>query len=132
MKQAYLVLRNALIFFFIVSVVGGIAITGAALGKILLAVFFGILMMIVPSILQFFKINVNTGSKLLMSIVLSFLFFFLLYTGLGGVTTFSAVTYLDLGLGAGSVIVMEKVGLLIFLSLVSALASVGMDRLSKG
>ncbi len=132
LKKAYIVIVNALLFFFLVSVVNGVQInSGNVWTKSLIGALFGILMLLVPNLLQFFKISVNMWSRLLLSIVMSFIFFFFLYSGIGQISSFGP-TVIDLGIGGALITIADGLGTLVFVSVLSALASVGINRLSQG
>jgi hypothetical protein len=132
LKKAYIVIVNALLFFFIVSIVNGVVINaGNVWTKTVIGVLFGLLMLIVPNLLQFFKISVNMWSRLLLSIVLAFVFFFVLYSGIGGLASFGP-TLIDVGLGGALIKIADGLGTLVFVTLVTALGSVGIHRLSQG
>lgn len=132
MKNIYIVIVNALLFFFVATIIDGIRIAnGSVLSKILLGLAFGLLVMLVPTILKFFKISVTTGSKMLLTLVLTFLFFFLLHTGFGGFASITAST-IDLGIGSDPIRLPGSLETLMVAALTSALASVGLQRLSEG
>ncbi len=130
MKKVFTVVINALLFFFIVGVVSGVTIyNGTLISVIIAALIFGLLMLAVIFILKFFKINVNFWSKLLLSVVLAFVFFFMIYNGILGIGSISS-SVVDFGLGI-TVLRLDALGTLIFVSLVSGAASAGLDWLSK-
>ncbi len=132
MKNLYVVLVNTLLFFFIATVIDGISISGGTvLSIVLVGVIFGVLMMLIPAILKFFKISVNTGSRMLMALVMSFLFFFLLHSGFGGIATITGSS-IDLGLGSAPIKLAGSLETLMVAALTTALASVGLQRLSEG
>lgn len=130
-KRLYEVIVNMLLFFFILTAVTGVEIQGGNLAaRLIIGLIFGVLMAYAGVILQFFKINVNTWSILLVSVILAFLFFFALSTGLGGIVKFGGGK-LDLGIAGMVVAIADKISMLIFLAVVSALASVGLKKLGK-
>jgi hypothetical protein len=132
MKNVYTVLVNGLLFFFIITVVNGVQLTnGSLLGKIIVSLVFGLLIMFIPSILKALKINDSTGARLLLTLVISFIFFFVLYSGIGGIARVTGST-IDLGLGAGSIIALPgALETLIAVAVLSALASAGLQSLEK-
>ena len=131
MRKAYMVIVNALLFYFVVAIVNGVKIRGGLLIDVIVAsLIFGILMASITWILKFFKITVNLPSKLLMSIVLSFVFFFLIYNGILGIGSIGA-SVVDFGLGGASALKFDAVGTLIFVSIVSGVGSAGLDWLSN-
>jgi len=131
MRNLYIVIVNALLFFFIVKVVNGVHISDGILAAVIIAaLIFGGLMLSVPALLKFFKMNVNVWSKLLLSIVLSFIFFFMIYNGVLGIGSISR-SEISLGLGIGSALVLDSITTLIFASLASGISSAGLDWLAK-
>lgn len=132
MKNLYTVLVNALLFFFIISVVNGVQLyNGSLLARVVVSLVFGLVIMVIPSILKALKINDSTGARLLLTLVLSFVFFFVLYSGVGGIARIVGST-IDLGLGAGSIIVLPgALETLIAVAVLSALASAGLQSLEK-
>jgi hypothetical protein len=132
MKNVYVVLVNTLLFFFIATIINGIRITGGSvLSIILVGGLFGLLMMSVPLILRFFKISVTTGSRMLLALVLSFLFFFFLHSGFMGIAKIVGSS-IDLGIGGGPIKLAGSLETLMVASLTAALASVGLQRMSEG
>lgn len=132
MKNIFVVIVNALLFFFIASLINGIRVSGGTvLATTLVGIVFGILMASVPAILKALKISVTTGAKLLLSLVLSFLFYFLLHSGLGDVASITGSS-IDLGIGTDPIVLAGSLETLVVGSIISALASVGMQRLSEG
>ena len=96
---------------------------------VLIGLVFGAIMAYTPEVLAFFKISVNAWSSLLISIVLSFIFFFVA-SSLLGVIAFGAT---DTNLGFADVVLQlpDALSTLIFVSLISALGSVSLKQLSK-
>ncbi len=134
MRNLYVLIRNMLLFFFLVVVFSGPLLirNGTFLDKLLVGLLFGLFMMLIPNVLKFFKLPVNNGSLLLMGVIVAFLFFFValynpflpLITVVGG--------NVDLGLGFIQPIkLQDKTVALVFLSLVSAVISIGLEILSK-
>jgi hypothetical protein len=131
MRNLYIIIINALLFFFVVKVVNGVIIRDGILAAVIIAaLIFGALMLSVPAILKFFKMNVNIWSKILLSIVLSFIFFFMVYNGVLGIGSIGR-SEISLGLGIGSALVLDSITTLIFVSVVSGLSSAGLDWLAK-
>lgn len=129
MRGIYLVLRNFLVFFFLVSIFNGVSIIQGLIGTILVGIIFGILMMLVPAILAFFKIKPNFWSTLLLGIIVAFIFFFLMRMGFLGIGTIGS-TEINWGAPGLGVLRMDDLTTLVVISLVSALATVGMEALS--
>ena len=132
MPKLYTVIVNALLFFFIISVFNGVQLTsGTLLAKVFVSVIFGVLIMLIPNVLGILKINDSTGARLLVSLVISFLFFFVLYAQVGNLARVTASS-IDLGFGPGSVISLPgAVETLIAAAVLSAFASAGLQSLSK-
>lgn len=98
MKFLYEVIINALLFYFFLNFFNGIRIAGAnnnVLINIGSGLLFGALIASIPSILKFFKIQVNNGATFLMALVVVFIFMFILQQGIFGLGSVSA-TSLDL------------------------------------
>ena len=129
MKNIYILIRNFLLFYFLEEIFNGISISQGLLGKLFIAFIFGFVMMIVPNMLTFFKISVNAGSMFLMSLVLAFLFFFLLSNGLFGVARITSSS-INLGLDGSPSLNLDQTGTLMLVSIVSALLSVWLDKIS--
>jgi len=122
-----------LVFFFLITVFGaGNILRDSSLANTIgIGLVYGILMMLIPNILKFLKLPVNTGSLILMAILISFLFFF---TGLYilGIFTVPAGGVIDFGIAFISPLVMaDRTVALVVLTIFSALASVGLEVLSK-
>jgi hypothetical protein len=100
MQKIYLVIRSALVFFFVISLIDeGLAITGRTGGKIVLSLVFGALMLLIPYILGFFKITINFWSSMLMGILIALVYILIMYLGIGQLLYFTEAAVLDLGLG---------------------------------
>ncbi|MCA9379473.1 hypothetical protein KC640_03525 [Candidatus Dojkabacteria bacterium] len=129
-KKIYAALTNMLLFYFILGLVSGMSVNGDSLAlDVLIGLVFGAIMAYTPEVLAFFKISVNAWSSLLISIVLSFIFFFVA-SSLLGVIAFGAT---DTNLGFADVVLQlpDALSTLIFVSLISALGSVSLKQLSK-
>lgn len=124
LKRSYITLRNALLFFFVINVFSGIDIKGGNLAaNISTALIFGILMTLIPFMLGFFRINVNLGSRFLLSAVVNFIVFLLIYTGLWEIGSIGG-SVIDLGLWPGTIIRLDPMGTLLGVSVVLAAGSV--------
>lgn len=129
--MVYVVIRNSLLFFFLISVFeSGINISQGLFGKIMLGVFFGLIMVSVPFLLGFFKMPDNFWAMMLLGIVLSFLYFFLLKSGFLGLVTFADRTVIDWGISGIAPLVLDDISTLVVISVTSALTSAGLDNLS--
>lgn len=131
MKQVYIVIRNLLLFFFLVAIFAGTINVNdnTVLDKIIVGAVFGIVMMMLPNFLKFLKIPVNTGSLLLIGVIASFLFFFLgLY-----VIEFISITggSVNFGISDLTFTLKDKTVALVVLSVTSAVLSVVLETMSK-
>jgi hypothetical protein len=132
MQKIYLVIRSALVFFFVISLIDeGLAITGRTGGKIVLSLVFGALMLLIPYILGFFKITINFWSSMLMGILIALVYILIMYLGIGQLLYFTEPAVLDLGLGENTVFVMDKLTLLLVIPVLSAGGSILLDKLSE-
>jgi len=131
MRTVYVILRNMLLFFFLVVIFGGaLRINrGSVLDELIVALVFGIFMAVIPNILKFFKLPVNAGSLILMGIIVSFVFFFVgLY-----VFNFITITGQNIVLGISfldPIVLRDKTFTLVILSLVAAALSIGLEIMS--
>ena len=133
MRKVFLVLLNLLIFFFVIGIFGSaFSITGGdtIINRLAIGLVFAVLMAFVPNVLKFFKIQINFASMFLVTILLSFLFFFLaLY--FFGVISINAVT-IDIGLQIIKPIELaDRTVALLILSIFAAILSVSMEDLSQ-
>jgi hypothetical protein len=133
MRQVFSILLNMLIFFFLVGIFGSaISVIGGSsvINKVIVGLIFGIFMMLIPNVLKFFKLPVNGASLLLMGVIVSFVFYFVsIY-----ILSIISVTGSSIDLGIAffePILLQDRTVALVFLSLVSAGFSVGMDILSK-
>lgn len=130
MKDLYLAIRNSIIFFFI-TILAGAAITlpvGFA-EKIFLAIIFGSAVTLIPHILKFFKLPVNTGSLLLMSTIVTFIFFVVMsyFVILIQFSGRLPDLFIFFGLNAST----DKLMSVVYITLISSLVIVGFDTLEK-
>lgn len=132
MQKVYVIIRSALVFFFIISLVDeGLSITSRTGGMIILSLLFGCIMLAVPYALGFFKITINFWSSLFMATFLSLVFMLVMYLGIGQLVYFTDPAIIDLGLGSDTVFVMDKLTLLLVLPMLSAGGSVLLEKLSE-
>lgn len=132
MKDVYVILRNMLLFFFLVAIFDGtiVVMENTVVDKTLVGLGFGLVMMLLPNMLKFFKLPVNNGSMLLLGVIVSFAFYFVgLY-----LMDFVAITgnYVNLGISDINIKFEDRTVALVVLSVTSALASVFLDTMSKG
>ncbi|MEP7104162.1 MAG: hypothetical protein ABI721_05655 [Candidatus Dojkabacteria bacterium] len=138
MHKVFVVILNMLIFFFLVVILSPNIQVGSVFGipansvmnSILVGLIFGVFIMLIPNLLKFLKLPESAGSMLLMGVIVCFIFFFVgIYLfGFVGVNNQSV----NLGLPFLSPIVLQdRTVALVFLSIVSALVSTGMEILSK-
>ncbi|MFS8130460.1 MAG: hypothetical protein ACMG57_00625 [Candidatus Dojkabacteria bacterium] len=138
MQKIFTVILNMLIFFFLVVVLSPNIQVGSVFGiapnsvvnSVLVGIIYGIFIMLIPNFLKFLKLPVNGGSMILMGIIVSFIFFFV------GIYIFGFVGVnnqpVNLGLALVSpIILQDRTVALVFLSIVSALVSIGMEMLNK-
>lgn len=133
MRNIYVILLNMLIFFFLVGVLNpAIGVTGnnSVVSKILVGLLFGVFMMLIPNVLKFLKLPVNGGSMLLMGIIVSFLFYFLSIYLFQLIIVQAANINLGIPL-VGPIVLGDRTVALVFLSLVSAVLSIGLDAIGK-
>lgn len=129
-KFIYLVLRNGLLFYFFVTIINGIRIADNNVSSNIIAgLLFGILMASVPSILKFFKLPVTSASYMLMALVVSFVFFFILYSEVAGLGAIGR-SDINLGLGGAPIRLLE-VQTMVVATVLTALSVAGLEALSK-
>jgi hypothetical protein len=131
MKFVYVTLVNMLLFFFIVTVFSGITVRGGSfLEKVWVGLLFGVFMAGVPHVLKFFKLAVSSGSLLLMGVVMSFIFFFI---GIYFLDLFNiSRSTVDIGVSfIPEISLQDRTMAIVFLSLVSAIMSIGLEILGK-
>ena len=133
MKRIFVILLNLLVFFFVMNIftptiqVQGISGFTQTINSIVVGLIYGICMMMVPNILKFFKLSVQTSSMYLMSIFVSFLFFFI-----------SRYFFNLINLGTGNITIIpgiiislpDQTVTIVFLSIITAIFSVSMLKLS--
>ncbi|MEO6728678.1 MAG: hypothetical protein ABIM99_02025 [Candidatus Dojkabacteria bacterium] len=138
MQKVFTVILNMLIFFFLVVILSPNIVVGSVFGiaansvvnSILIGLIYGVLIMLVPNFLKFLKLPDNGGAMILMGIIVSFIFFFVgLYIfGFVGVNN----QPVNLGLALVSpIILQDRTVALVFLSVVSAVVSIGMGMLNR-
>jgi len=131
MKKIYIVISNALWFYFLVDVINGVEITQQNLSvTVLIALIAGGVMWSVVPVLKFFKISVNEWSRLFVATVFSFIFFFAMYLGVLSVGSIGS-SIIDLGIVENSIIVLDPIGTLLVASAVMGFGSVGLQLLSR-
>lgn len=131
MRNIYVVLRNMLLFFFLVAIFDGtISVNdNTVMDKVIVGVAFGFVMMLLPNALKFFKLPVNSSSLLLLGVIMSFAFYFVgLY-----ILEFLTITGNNVNLGLSEVNIKfeDRTVALVVLSIVSALTSVLLETMSK-
>ncbi|RMD76783.1 hypothetical protein D6810_02965 [Candidatus Dojkabacteria bacterium] len=134
MRKFFIVILNMLIFFFLADVLNPTLVVKRVLGyesvlnSVIVGVLYGVFMMLVPNLVKFFKLSLNNGSFYLFSILMAFLFFFLVKYFLGMVLIKGGVINILPGL---SILVPDETFAIVFVSLISALMSVGVFKLSQ-
>jgi hypothetical protein len=132
MRQVYSIIQNALVFFLVTEIFVGVMVVGngSFSDKFLTAIIYGSFITIIPNLLKFMKLNVNSGSLILAGLLVALLFYILGFYLLGFLN-FTGNT-IDLGTSVISTIkVADKTIGMIYLSVISAIASVGMDILRR-
>ena len=138
MQKIFTVILNMLIFFFLVVVLSPNIQVGSVFGiaansvvnSVLVGLIYGLLIMLVPNFLKFLKLPDNGGAMILMGIIVSFIFFFVGIYIFG----FVGVNYQPVNLGlalVSPIILQDRTVALVFLSVVSAVVSIGMGMLNK-
>ena len=132
-KRIHTVILNLLIFVSVSATLSGIRVRQGIIGYILLGSIFGIAMMFVPILLKFFRLPLNFAARLLVGSLVSILVFVsyrYLILGFvdfapevigGSVTSWLSLPRLEL----------DKLGIVIYGAIMSALISVIMVELSK-
>ncbi len=134
MKKFFVVLLNMLVFFFVMNIfaptiqVKGIPGFTQNINSILVGLLYGFFMMLVPNILKFFKLGVQTSAIYLMSVLVSFIFFFaskyllnLINLGQGNITIIPGMT----------ITLLDQTVTIVFLSIFTSIFSVSMIKLSS-
>jgi len=130
MKDLYLVVRNTIIFYFIIILAGSTLNLPASFAeKIFLGVSFGVVITLIPHILKFFKLPVNSGSILLLCIIISFIFFVAMSYIFGLIQFTNRLP--DLFLFFGVNITVDRLMSIVYMTLISSLVVVGFDSLEK-
>lgn len=130
--KVYKTILNILIFFFVWSIFRKAMIIGGGvfIDEFSAALIFGILTAFTPNVLKFFKLPVNGGSTLLITLILTFLYLFLQIS----VLNFMNLTGQSINLGIdliGSIELQDKTYALVVLSVTLSALSVLMDYLKK-
>ncbi|MDQ6985475.1 MAG: hypothetical protein Q9M91_04920 [Candidatus Dojkabacteria bacterium] len=131
MKYIYITLRNTFLFFFISALFARVLLSGnnEFVDILIGGLLFGIVMALMPNILQFMKIKESAWSLILLGIVITFIFFFV------GHYVFDFFT-----ISAGDVVLSSKTKLfsvsdqtfgLILISMISSISSVILYILGK-
>lgn len=133
MNSLYLIFKNVLVFCFVVVVFGSsnILINNSVASIIGVGIVFGIFMILVPTILKSLKLPVTNGSVFVMSIIVSFFFFFV------GLYIFNFLKIPDRGIidfGVNFIpplIIQDRTVALVILTIFSTLVSSFFDFLNK-
>lgn len=131
MRKLFTFLLNLLIFFFLIgifnnafSIVGG----DTVVNKLIVGIIFATLMTIVPNVIQFFKVEVNTPTLFVVSLILSFFFYYLSIYIVGLISV--NLTSIDLGISfVAPLELKDRTIALVFLTVVSTILSVLMEDL---
>lgn len=128
----YKTIQNILIFFFIwalfrrAMIIGG----GAFIDEFSAALAFGLITAFTPNILKFFKLPVNIGSTLLITLIVTFLYLFIQIS----ILNYINLTGQSINFGIeliGPINLEDKTYALVLLSILLSLMSVTMDYLKK-
>ena len=130
MKDVYLAARNSILFYFVVILIGaGITLPVSFAEKIFVGLIFGVSITLIPHILKFFKLPVNTGSVFLLCIIISFLFFMLTSYFTNQIQFTSRLP--DLFLFLGIDLSIDNLMSIVYATLLSSLVVVGFDTLER-
>ncbi|CAG1022574.1 hypothetical protein DOJK_01760 [Patescibacteria group bacterium] len=131
-KKIYLIVQNILVFFFVWAIFRKTLIIGGSLfvDEFMVALLYGLLIAFTPNLLKFFKLPVNFGSLFLITLIISFLYFFVEISVLNIIN----LTGQNLNLGldfVGTIVLEDKTYALVLLSVITSLLSVSMELLKK-
>ncbi len=130
MKDIYLAVRNTILFYFIALLLGSsIAMPQSFSEKFFVGLFFGIAITLIPHILKFFKLPVNTGSVLLLCIIISFIFFVTASYMLSLIDFTSKLP--DLFTFMGLTASADNLMSIVYATIIASLVVVGFDTLEK-
>lgn len=129
MRNLYVAFRNALVYVFVITLFGTSFLLREVTNANLVgtALIYGIIIMLTPNILKFFKLPVNSGSTIMLNLLLSFLYFF---AGIYIFGVFEVVTGRSVDLIINAVLIADRTMALVFLSISTTLVSTVMDILS--
>jgi hypothetical protein len=134
MKKLFVVVQNMLVFFFVMNIlspaiqVNGIVGLTQVINSVFVGILYGLFIMLVPNLIKFLKMKVQTTSLYMMTILVSFIFFFLLRYSFnlivlkGGNVTIIPGFVISLA---------DQTVTIVFLSVIIALVSVSMLKLSE-
>jgi hypothetical protein len=134
MKKLFVVIQNMLVFFFVMNIlspaiqVNGIVGLTQVINSVFVGILYGLFIMLVPNLIKFLKMKVQTTSLYMMTILVSFIFFFLLRYSFnlivlkGGNVTIIPGFVISLA---------DQTVTIVFLSVIIALVSVSMLKLSE-
>lgn len=131
MKNVFVVIVNMLLFFFLADVLGNIMniADGTLFGKILVGLIFGVVIMLIPNILKFFKLPVTNASSFLLGIIVTFAFF--LIANMAKLITISTGS-LSFGIAFLPPISLPNATMtIVFLSILATALSIGLEMLNK-
>ena len=132
-KTIHVILRNLFVFVFVAATVDGINVRGGAFGYVLLGLVFAVAMMLVPTIIRFFKLPVNFAAVVLVGTLMSILIFFSFrYLVLGCVDFGSTVVGGDVeGFFNLPILRLDALGTVIYGAVLASLLSAIMHETSK-
>lgn len=132
MSKLNVVIQNFLVLFFAFAFLGDSIIVGSGMfiDKFYMAIFYGVIIALTPNILKFFKLPVNLGSLFLISLIVTFIFLFLM------ISVFNSVNLTGRPINSGiellnSLQLKDESFALVIISLVVSLGSIFMAYLKK-
>jgi len=130
MKDLYLTVRNTVLFYFIIVLVGSaIVLPGSIAEKLFIGLVFGVVTTAIPHLLKFFKLPVNSGSIFLLCIIISFIYFVVMSYFFTLIQFSSRLPdiFVFIGLNTSA----DRLMSIVYLTLISSLVIVGFDSLEK-
>jgi len=132
MNKVQKTIQNVLIFFFVWAIVRKSIIVGGGLfiDELGAAIIFGLIAAFTNNVLKFFKLPVNLGSTLLITIILTFLYLFI------QISIFSVMNLTGQGINLGidligEIQIQDKTYALVLLTMLLSSLSVLMEYLKK-
>lgn len=130
MKDVYLTVRNGVLFYFVAILIGaGMTLPVSFAEKLFVGLIFGLVITLIPHILKFFKLPVNSGSVFLLCIIICFIYFMVMsyVFSLIGINNRLPDMLIFFGFNSGA----DKLMSLVYATLISSLVVVGFDTLER-